>query len=128
MRTTLIWAAIFGATGIILGALGAHALKSILTDAQLQSFETGVRYQMYHAVFLILLALLEKTQMITQTSLIRNLAIAGVFAFSASIYLLNLQDVLGVSMGFLGPVTPLGGLLLIAAWVLLLVKAIKLRL
>ena len=127
MRTTLIWATLFGATGIVLGALGAHALKSVLTENQLQSFETGVRYQMYHALFLLLLALLEKVQLLAKITLIRNLAVAGVLGFSASIYLLSLQDVLGVSLSFLGPVTPIGGLLMIASWLLLLVKAVRIN-
>ena len=127
MRTTLIWATLFGATGIVLGALGAHALKSVLTENQLQSFETGVRYQMYHALFLLLLALLEKVQLLVKITLIRNLAVAGVLGFSTSIYLLSLQHVLGVSLSFLGPVTPIGGLLMIASWLLLLVKAVRIN-
>ena len=127
MKTTLIWASIFGATGIVLGALGAHALKSILSESQLQSFETGVRYQMYSALFLLLLAILQKSQVFADTRWARNLTILGVLFFSGSIYLLNLQDVMGVSLRFLGPVTPVGGLLLIAAWVVILVQAMRIR-
>lgn len=125
MKTTLAWGAAFGAVGIILGALGAHALKSILTAEQLHSFEVGVRYQMYHALFLLVIGLMQRTDLIKGLNLVRNLTIAGVFCFSFSIYLLNLQDTLGVKLSFLGPVTPLGGLLLIAAWAILLVNSFK---
>lgn len=125
MKTTLAWGAAFGAVGIILGALGAHALKSILTAEQLHSFEIGVRYQMYHALFLLVIAGMQRTHFIKGLNLVRNLTIAGVFCFSFSIYLLNLQDTLGVKLSFLGPVTPLGGLLLIAAWAILLGKGLK---
>ena len=127
MKTTLIWASVCGATGIILGALGAHALKDILSESQLQSFETGVKYQMYAALFLLLLALLQVNQVITHTRLARNVTLLGVLFFSGSIYLLNLQGVMGISMRFLGPVTPIGGLLLIAAWVVILIEALRLR-
>ena len=127
MRTTLIWATIFGATGILLGALGAHALKSMLDVNQLQSFETGVRYQMYHALFLLLLALLQKSALIKSATPIRNITIVGVFAFSGSIYLLNLQHVIGVDLSFLGPITPLGGLALISAWLLVFMQALRFK-
>lgn len=125
MKTTLIWASIFGITGIALGALGAHALKAYLTANQLASFETGVRYQIYHALFLMALAALDYTGVLSNTRIIRNLVIGGVILFSFSIYGLALQIVLGANLRFLGPITPIGGIILIAAWLLLLIKATR---
>ena len=64
MNRSLAWGAVFGATGIALGALGAHALKQVLDTAQLQSFETGVRYQIFHALFLLILGILEHNNLV----------------------------------------------------------------
>lgn len=127
MKTAFIWASIFGFTGIALGALGAHALKEVLNPQQLSSFETGVRYQMYHALFLLAVGILDQQNLIRNTSWINGITVVGIFFFSFSIYLLNLQDLFGVSLGFLGPVTPIGGLLLMSAWVLLLIGVNKTR-
>lgn len=125
MKTTLIWAAIFGITGIAFGALGVHALKEHLTTYQLASFETGVRYQIYHALFLLALAGLEHSGALTKTGLIRNLVVIGVFLFSFSIYGLAFQILIGANLRALGPATPIGGVILIVGWVLLLIKAIR---
>ena len=111
-------AILFAVTAVALGALGAHALKDILSDSQLHSFETGVRYQLFHAVTLLILALnAEKFNHHLKKSL--NLMTAGICFFSFSIYLLSIQDAIGVSLSFLGPITPIGGLLLICAWIIL---------
>lgn len=120
----LAWGLLFGGLAVIIGAFGAHALKSILSTEQLQSFETGVRYQMYHALLLILLA---KFPQITSKPILNGLVI-GVFLFSFSIYLLNLRYFLNMDfLSFLGPITPIGGLFLIASWALLFFKAIRLN-
>lgn len=111
-------AAILGFISIIFGAFGAHALKEVLTPEQLVSFETGVRYQMYHALFLLFVGVAgfisEK-----QKKIIFLLTIIGVLLFSGSIYLLVTQSVSGINFKFLGPITPIGGLLLILSWGLL---------
>ena len=108
----------FAVTAVALGALGAHALKEILASSQLQSFETGVRYQFLHALAILLLALNdEKFNHQLKRSL--YLMSAGICCFSFSIYLLSLQNTFGVSLSFLGPITPIGGLLLISAWIML---------
>jgi uncharacterized membrane protein YgdD (TMEM256/DUF423 family) len=125
MKTTLIWATAFGVTGIAFGALGAHALKAYLTANQLASFETGVRYQIYHALFLVALAAIQHTGAIAKTSMVRNLIVVGTFLFSFSIYALALQIVLGANLRFLGPVTPIGGIVLMLGWLLLLIKAVR---
>ena len=120
----LIWGFIFGFTAVILGALGAHALKPLLSDAQLGSFETGVRFQFYHALLLIILSQIPSIANRT----ILTLLVVGTLLFSVSIYLLNVQGLIGFgSLNFLGPITPIGGLLLISAWLILLIKAFKLK-
>lgn len=121
MKVRLIrWAAILGGTGVMLGALGAHALKKILPSEQLLSFETGVRYQIFHALLLLIIAIFGSKV----NSIISRLIIIGVLLFSGSIYLLSLNKILQIDlMNILGPITPIGGLCLIAAWVLLAYKA-----
>ena len=116
---TLIFAAIFGMLAIILGAFGAHALKKILNTDQLKSFETGVKYQMYHAIVLLLLGFqLEFTQPI-ETYMVYSF-IGGIVLFSFSIYGLVISSAKNKKLRFLGPVTPLGGLLLTIGWGLFL--------
>lgn len=107
-------AAIFGATGIALGALGAHALQEILSPSELASFKSGVIYQLIHA--LALLALLNGEH----KALTVRLWTWGTCLFSGSIYLLVIDDLLGISLSFLGPLTPVGGLLFIAGWLSLI--------
>ena len=114
-RKILIVAAIFGMVAIVLGAFGAHALKKVLAVEALTSFETGVRYQMYHALFLLfianssLLGLKEKT-------IVFYLVTIGVLLFSGSIYLLSTNVITGLKTKILGPITPIGGMFLIASW------------
>ena len=115
--------AIFIALAIVLGAFGAHGLKDMLTDVQSKSFETGVRYQTYHGISLLILGF--NSSKFKGLNTLFYLIVSGVVLFSGSIYLLATQDVLGVSMSFLGPITPLGGLLMLAAWINLIVKIIR---
>jgi uncharacterized membrane protein YgdD (TMEM256/DUF423 family) len=114
-KKILLVAVFLGVTAIILGAFGAHALKKVLSEAQLQSFEVGVRYQMYHALFLLFMGvftfLSEKDRLV-----IFWLTISGVLFFSGSIYLLATNGITNLKTKFLGPITPIGGLLLISAW------------
>jgi uncharacterized membrane protein YgdD (TMEM256/DUF423 family) len=118
-RKIISVAALMGMIAIILGAFGAHALKKQLSIEQLGSFETGVKYQMYHALFLLFLGM--------NTSLNENLkktvfqlVIFGVFFFSGSIYLLTTKAITGVDFKFIGIVTPIGGAFLIVGWSILL--------
>ncbi|MFV5699649.1 DUF423 domain-containing protein [Flavobacterium sp. ZT3R17] len=116
--------AIFGMIAIILGAFGAHALKKVLSLEQLSTFETGVRYQMYHAVFLLFIGLTnELSQKAKKT--IYFLVLFGVILFSGSIYLLATNDLTSFDFKVIGFVTPIGGLLLILAWVVLLMNIIN---
>jgi uncharacterized membrane protein YgdD (TMEM256/DUF423 family) len=116
-KKILLIALVLGMVSIILGAFGAHALKKSLPFEQLQSFEIGVRYMMYHALFLVFIS---ATAYLSpeQKNIVFYLAFTGTMAFSVSIFLLATRPLLGFSFKFLGPITPLGGLLLIASWAL----------
>ncbi len=120
-QIVLIFGAIFGMTAVFFGAFGAHILKKILSTEQLKSFETGVKYQMYHALVLLFVGSYFKTT----NQLMSWSFIIGIILFSFSIYGLVLSDSKSKKMKFLGPITPLGGLLLIVGWVLLLIEFIK---
>lgn len=113
-------ASIFGMLSIIFGAFGAHALKKILSEEQLQSFEVGVKYQMYHAIVLLVLGF--NSDYIT--SAIYWCFVAGIILFSFSIYGLILSDAKGKKLRFLGPITPIGGLVLVTGWLLLLINVL----
>jgi uncharacterized membrane protein YgdD (TMEM256/DUF423 family) len=107
-------AALLGVVGVALGAFGAHGLRGRVSEAQLASWQTAVEYHLFHAVALLALALWADA---TARPLGASpwLFTAGVLLFSGSIYLLVLTP-----WRWLGPVTPLGGLLLIAGWASLL--------
>ena len=109
---------LFGLLAVVFGAFGAHALKKSLSDDQLKSFETGVKYQMYHAVLLLVLSFNLNLDTALQQYMIYCFII-GTLLFSFSIYLLVIGKSKGKSMKFLGPVTPMGGLLLVIGWGLL---------
>ncbi|EJL72432.1 DUF423 domain-containing protein [Chryseobacterium populi] len=125
MKTiTLVFGAVYGMLSVILGAFGAHALKKILSVERLESFETGVRYQMYAAFFLLVAGYILKFET-TSEKWVSILMIAGTMLFSFSIYFLSLQDYLGANLKFLGPITPLGGLLMILSWGMLILYFAK---
>nr|WP_315150483.1 DUF423 domain-containing protein [uncultured Flavobacterium sp.] len=106
--------AIFGMLAIILGAFGAHALKKFLSIEELATFETGVKYQIYHALFLLFVGLSMLSQKAKKT--IYYLVVFGVLFFSGSIYLLATNSLTSFNFKIIGFVTPIGGLLLILAW------------
>ena len=121
-RKFLLWGFVFGGLAIVIGAFGAHALKEVLNESQQASFETGVRYQMYHSLLLLFLSMQPKLR----TKLLLNLIVIGTMLFSFSIYLLNLRSYLSVDwLSFLGPITPVGGLLLLSAWLIGIVKTVQ---
>jgi len=125
-RLFLAAGAALGGLSVILGAFGAHALKAKLPPEALASFETGVRYQMYHALALLLLAALQGRLAPGAAQAAGWLWIAGIALFSGSIYLLATRTLLGIEgWRWLGPVTPLGGLCLIAGWIALLVASLR---
>ena len=114
-KKILILGLILGMLSIIFGAFGAHALKKVLSEESLVSFETGVRYQMYHALFLLLIA---NTAFLSvkEKSILFYLVLVGVLFFSGSIYLLATSVVTGIKTKILWPITPIGGAILIASW------------
>ncbi|MCF8322248.1 MAG: DUF423 domain-containing protein [Flavobacterium sp.] len=116
--------AILGIIAIILGAFGAHALKKMLSVNELNTFETGVRYQMYHALFLIFIGLINELSTKAKKS-IYYLVLFGVLFFSGSIYLLATNSLSSFDFKAIGFVTPIGGLLLILAWGTLFFNLIK---
>lgn len=113
--------AILGMIAIILGAFGAHALKKVLSIEQLSTFETGVRYQMYHALFLLFIGLMKDITQKTKR-IIYFLVLYGVILFSGSIYLLATNNLTAFDFKIIGFATPIGGLLLILAWSVLLMN------
>lgn len=126
VRAFLISGTIFGMIAVILGAFGAHAFETLLDAAALKSYETGVRYQMYHALLLLLLGILKITG-INPGKWSFWLFVSGIVLFSGSIYLLATNDLTGFDFRKIALVTPLGGSLLIAGWLVLLTKFIKLK-
>lgn len=124
-RKIIITALILGLFAVILGAFGAHGLKEILSENQLKSFETGVRYQFYHAFFLLFLggSTFFKPKV---KKVVYFLVLIGVILFSGSIYLLAVgEPLLNISFKKIALITPFGGLLLISAWFLLLLSIFR---
>jgi len=115
----LLFAAFFGATAIILGAFGAHLLNKKLTAEQLKSFETGVKYQIYHAIVLLILGF-QLTESTPMNKYIFLALIIGTVLFSFSIYGLVISSARNKKIRFLGPITPIGGVFLLIGWGLLL--------
>ena len=123
-NTTLIIGAVYGLVSVILGAFGAHALKKVISVDKLASFETGVKYQMYSALFLLIVGYILKFESPAE-KWISILMIAGTFIFSVSIYLLAFSEVAAIPSKFIGPITPLGGLLMIVSWSMLIFYFVK---
>lgn len=122
-KTLLVGIALF-TTAIILGAFGAHGLKGKVSPERIASFEVGVRYQFYVAIGLMLVSLIaERFGLSIGTFFWLN--VIGVIFFSVSIYGLTVQEIVGANWKFLGPITPLGGILLIIAWVMLFLQILK---
>lgn len=123
-RKIVLTGAFIGMLAIILGAFGAHLLKKWLSVEQLNTFEVGVRYQMYHAFFLFFLSTRKD---ITEKTLktIYNLAVAGVVLFSGSIYLLVTKEYTVFDSKIIVFATPLGGFLLILAWLVLFATILR---
>ncbi|PTX59282.1 uncharacterized membrane protein YgdD (TMEM256/DUF423 family) [Kordia periserrulae] len=125
-KKILITGAILGLLAVILGAFGAHALKKVLTVDQLASFETGVRYQMYHAFFLLFVGM-SNVVSLKMLRLIYVFVLWGILLFSGSIYLLATKDATGIDITSIGFITPIGGALLIIGWITLGLNFFKLK-
>ncbi len=120
----MVFAAISGCLAVILGAMGAHALSDKLSPKNMHAYETATHYQMIHSLAIIgMVAIRDKYPLYYKT--IVGLFMAGIVLFAGSIYGLVSEDLTGINMKWLGPVTPLGGLCFIAGWATLAVSAIK---
>lgn len=126
-KSILITAAILGILSIVLGAFAAHGLKKVLTPESIATFETGVKYQMYHAIFLLFVG---SSTYITDgyKTVIFYLILIGLLFFSGSIYGLATNNLSSFDFKKIGFITPIGGLLLIASWVVLLINFVKIKL
>lgn len=128
-KSMLIKGSILGGLAVIFGAFGAHALKEVLTPEQLISFETGVRYQMYHALVLVLLFIISLKVNHVYFNRAAQFIFWGVILFAGSIYLLTLKNMLGIeTLKYVAPITPIGGALIIVGWVFILLGALKIKL
>lgn len=123
-KKILIAASILGLTSVILGAFGAHGLKALIDVEAQQTFETGVRYQMYHAILLLFVG---STSLVTDKSkkIIFYFTLIGLLFFSGSIYGLATNDLTSFDLKSIALITPIGGLLLILSWVVLFMNFLK---
>lgn len=121
-RSFLAWGFFFGLGAVIIGAMASHSLSPLLGDSLLDSFRTGVRYQMTHALLLIILGFQPHDKF--RSKLLLYLIVIGIICFSFSIYLLSSRELIGIQgLKALGPITPIGGSLLIISWIILLIKS-----
>ncbi|NND07064.1 MAG: DUF423 domain-containing protein [Saprospiraceae bacterium] len=118
-------ASILAAIAIGLGAFGAHGLEDQLNADQLSTFDTGVKYHFYHAFALLITALLSGFLPSIDLRWVVRLFLLGIVCFSGSLYLLSTASLHSLPVGILGPITPLGGLLLIMGWILLFLKVVR---
>lgn len=125
-KAILVTASILGIIGIILGAFAAHGLKQLVSADSIQTFETGVKYQLYHALFLLFVGSAGVVQRKFKKS-IYYLILIGVIFFSGSIYGLATNDISSFDFKTIGFVTPIGGLLIIMGWAVLLINFLKLE-
>jgi len=121
-KTFLRAGALMALLGVVLGAFGAHSLKGLLSVERLATFEIGVRYQMYHAIALVLVALLAPYLSKRLLTIAGWLFMVGIVLFSGSLYLLACREVIGLTTyRWLGPLTPIGGMCFIIGWATLFI-------
>jgi uncharacterized membrane protein YgdD (TMEM256/DUF423 family) len=123
-KKIVVSAGILAVVAIGLGAFGAHSLRDLINVKALNSFETGVRYQMYHALALLVIGFAMPIPANTRKWVFRFF-IFGIILFSGSIYLLSFKEILTFNLAYLGPITPIGGLLLIVGWLRLVYGILK---
>ncbi len=123
-KRIILIATLFGLTGVILGAFGAHGLEGKVSAISLDNWKTAVSYQFYHTFAILYLSTFSRAK----NSLINFSFIAfslGIILFSGSLYLLATREISGLSVSFLGPITPLGGLFFILGWISLFIATIR---
>ena len=126
LKNHIVLAAVFGGLGVAFGAFGAHGLQRLTEDEKiLHGFQTGVQYQLYHALALLAVACLYEKLNGAWVKRAVFCFVTGIVLFSGSLYLLTFLKINNSSsVRFVGPVTPLGGLFLIGGWICLLIAAI----
>ncbi len=124
-KRIILTAAIYGCLAVIFGAFGAHALKVRIHSDELATWNTGVQYHFYHTFALLFLATFArfKNNIINFASYCFNV---GIILFSGSLYLIATESLFGVNFStFLGPITPIGGVLFILGWISLFLAALR---
>ena len=121
MKKAKIFGTLFVLISVTFGALNTHYLKSILPIIAIDSIDVSLRYMMYHGLGLLIISILP----IKEKRYIINLFILGTLLFSLSILILSFQSISNSNLGWLGPLTPIGGLLLIGGWIILLYSFIR---
>lgn len=122
-----IWGTAMAGLAVVFGAFGAHALKGKLEPEDVAVFQTGVQYQMYHALALILTGILWKSK---PSKSLGNAAVSfilGIFMFSGSLYLITLSRLTNADLRWIGPITPIGGIAFIVGWGLMVYHHISKR-
>ncbi len=125
-KTILITGVVAALSAVLLGAFGAHGLEKLVDAESINSFQTGVQYQMYHAIVCIILG----NMSVLQNGFKKRIFyffLAGMILFSGSIYLLVIDEVLGISLSSIGFITPLGGFMLILGWIFFLISLLKIK-
>ena len=124
-KTATVFASISGCIAVILGALGAHGLSKMdIKPESLHAYETAVQYQLLHSIAMLAIVALN-ARVAAYFKTVMNLMMLGILMFSGSKYILVIGDILKINTTWAGPITPLGGLSLIAGWFILFLSALK---
>ena len=121
MKKAKIFGALFVLISVIFGAINTHYLNTILPKKAINSIDLSLRYMIYHGLGLLVISILP----IKEKRYIINLFIIGTLLFSLSILILSFQSISKSNLGWLGPLTPMGGILLIGGWIILLYSFIR---
>ena len=122
----LILGTVLAGLGVVLGAFGAHGLKQLVPPETVSSYQTGVQYQMYHAFALLFVGILSEKISNSLLSWAGVFFVLGIVLFSGSLYFLaSLKAMNKVGVSGIGLITPIGGLMFVMGWILLLVAIIK---
>ncbi len=125
-RKIFMTASLFGGIGVVLGAFAAHGFKPLLSDSAFDSFNTGIRYQIYHAFLLFFVGITTHIKP-KQKSTLLKLILTGILLFSGSIYFLSTNSLTAFDFKIIGIITPIGGMLLIASWALLFICFLRIK-
>lgn len=123
-KRIILTGALFGLIAVILGAFGAHGLENKISEDSLDNWKTAVSYQFYHTFAILYLATFSRAKngLINFAFLTFTL---GILLFSGSLYLLSTREITGLKASFLGPITPIGGLMFILGWISLFIATIR---